>query len=396
MRYRVIIPVLLALLFGLSLAQNPQTGFVLPDNTVVTGLRADDVPDDAGGELKITWALPSPKGDTPRIVALRLMRSTSPNGTFEQIAEMAPVISEYSDKGLANGQEYFYRVDTVVDFGILSSAMSAPAVPRASWFNTKRYSLLTGLVVFAGLVLFFIWRARKGASLFVRRITGLSAVDEAIGRATEMGRPILYLPSGGLSAVSDIQTLASLVILGRVAGKAAEYDTPLLVPCSDPLVMTLAQEIVKAGYMNAGRPDAYRVENIRYLTNEQFAYTAGVDGIMLRDKPAANFMIGTFYAESLILAETGYATGAIQIAGTAMITQLPFFVAACDYTLIGEEIYAASAYLSKEPVLMGTIKAQDWGKAIAIGLIIIGLILETLALKFPQLHFFASQWLSSQ
>jgi len=79
-----------------------------------------------------------------------------------------------------------------------------------------------------------------------------------------------------------------------------------------------------------------------------------------------------------------------------MITQLPFFVAACDYTLIGEEIYAASAYLSKEPVLMGTIKAQDWGKAIAIGLIIIGVIMETLALKYPRLHFFVSQWLSSQ
>lgn len=396
MRYKIIATGLLTLLFRLSSAQTPQTGLVLPDNAVVNELRANDVPDDAGGELKVTWALPSPKEDAPKISALRLMRSKSPDGPFEQIAEMIPSINEYSDQGLDNGQEYFYRIDMVVDAGVISSAVSAPAVPLASWFNTQRVSLLIGLVVFAGLVLFFIWRARQGASLFVRRITGLSAVDEAIGRATEMGRPILYLPSGGLSAVSDIQTLASLVILGRVAEKSAEYETPLLVPCSDPLVMTLAQEIVKASYMNAGRPDAYRAENIRYLTNEQFAYTAGVDGIMLRDKPAANFMIGTFYAESLILAETGYATGAIQIAGTAMITQLPFFVAACDYTLIGEEIYAASAYLSKEPVLMGTIKAQDWGKAIAIALIIIGLILETLALKFPKLHFFASQWLSSQ
>ncbi len=357
-------------------------------------LEAQDVPNDAGGELRVTWELPAYQG--PEILVLRLQRAGSQEGPFSQIVEMAPGISEYSDQGLANEKKYFYRIDAVTDAGVFASRVSEPAVPRASWFNSQRVSLLIALALFAGLVLFFIWRARRGATLFVRKITGLSAVDEAIGRATEMGRPILYLPSGGLSAVSDIQTLASLVILGRVAEKAAEYETPLLVPCSDPLVMTLAQEIVKASYMNAGRPDAYRAENIRYLTNEQFAYTAGVDGIMIREKPAANFMIGTFYAESLILAETGYATGAIQIAGTAMITQLPFFVAACDYTLIGEEIYAASAYLSKEPVLMGTIKAQDWGKAIAIGLIILGVILETLALKYPQLHFFASRWLTSQ
>ena len=359
----------------------------------VSELRAEDVPNDAGGAINLNW---TPSVDDSKQAYYKIFRSEDINGPFIQIAEIISGISEYLDQGLEANKHYFYRVDIITEIGTATSGVAGPVTPKASLFNTQRGNLLIALAAFTGLVLFFIWRARKGASLFVRKITGLSAVDEAIGRATEMGRPILYLPSGGLSAVSDIQTLASLVILGRVAEKAAEYETPLLVPCSDPLVMTLAQEIVKASYMNAGRPDAYRAENIRYLTNEQFAYTAGVDGIMIREKPAANFMIGTFYAESLILAETGYATGAIQIAGTAMITQLPFFVAACDYTLIGEEIYAASAYLSKEPVLMGTIKAQDWGKGIAIGLIIIGVVLETLALKFPKLHIFVSQWLSSQ
>jgi hypothetical protein len=355
------------------------------------GPRARDLENDAGGELVITWSRPD--GEVSSVV---LLRAEAPEGPFCRVAEMVPSITEYHDQGLADGRAYYYRVDAIREGLGPPSPVSAPAIPGGTWFNTQRWSLLVALAAFAGLLLFFIWRARSGAALFVRKIAGLSAVDEAIGRATEMGRPILYLPSGGLSAVSDIQTLASLVILGRVAGKSAEYETPLLVPCSDPLVMTLAQEIVKASCMNAGRPDAYRAENIRYLTNEQFAYTAGVDGMMLREKPAANFMIGTFYAESLILAETGYATGAIQIAGTAMITQLPFFVAACDYTLIGEEIYAASAYLSQEPVLMGTVKAQDWGKALAIGLIILGVLLETLALKYPALHFFVSRWLASQ
>ena len=100
---------------------------------------------------------------------------------------------------------------------------------------------------------------------------------------------------------------------------------------------------------------------------------------MLREKPAANFYLGTFYAESLILAETGHGIGAIQIAGTAMPSQLPFFIAACDYTLIGEELFAASAYLSREPRLLGSLLGQDWGKVIILFFILVGVITAFLA-----------------
>jgi hypothetical protein len=90
--------------------------------------------------------------------------------------------------------------------------------------------------------------------------------------------------------------------------------------------------------------------------------------------------MGMFYAESLVLAETGASTGAIQIAGTDMVTQLPFFITACDYTLMGEELYAASAYLAREPLLLGTLKAQDLSKMVIVGLLILG-ALVTLALR---------------
>jgi hypothetical protein len=98
---------------------------------------------------------------------------------------------------------------------------------------------------------------------------------------------------------------------------------------------------------------------------------------MVRERPATNFLIGSFFAESLIFAETGQSIGAIQIAGTADVTQLPFFVTACDYTLMGEELYAASAYLSREPVLLGSIKAQDMVKAIL--LVVMGVGIATYA-----------------
>src|SRR4029079_13443416 len=229
--------------------------------------------------------------------------------------------------------------------------------------------------------------AAKRREIFLRRIPGLDAVDEAIGRATELGKPILYLTGAG--DLSEPSTLAAAVILGRVATRVASYETDLLVPHRDPIVMAVCQEITKQAYLEAGKPDAYKEDSNFFITEDQFSYTAAVDGIMLRRKPAANFFMGSYFAEALLLTETGASTGAIDIAGTASDRPLPFFVTTCDYTLIGEELYAASAYLSREPVQVGTLRGQDIGKALILGVLGIGTIVATLGVlldaQWPQL-----------
>jgi hypothetical protein len=248
------------------------------------------------------------------------------------------------------------------------------------WFNASKLNTFIFSILFGATILYFIARARRDPNLFIRRIAGLNAVDEAIGRATEMGKPILYI--NGMDALSGLSTLASLNILGRVARRVANYESSLTIPCRDPIVLTVAQEIVKAGYTDAGRPDSYNADNIFFLTDDQFSYSAGVCGIMLRDRPAANFFFGYYYAESLILTETGASTGAIQIAGTDSFSQLPFFVTTCDYTLIGEELYAASAYLSREPLILGSLKGQDAAKVFMMIIILVGTILVTAGISF--------------
>jgi hypothetical protein len=197
-----------------------------------------------------------------------------------------------------------------------------------------------------------------------------------------MGRPVLFVP--GIQDMTDIQTVAGITVLGRVARTAAEYDATLEVPTSRSIVMTAARETVQAAHFSAGRPETYNQGNINYITDEQFGYVAYVTGRMVRDKPAACFYMGAFYAESLLLAENGNAIGAIQIAGTAEPSQLPFFVAACDYTLIGEEFFAASAYLSGERDQLGSIKGQDLGKLFVAAAILIGCALATIAVFVPE------------
>lgn len=261
--------------------------------------------------------------------------------------------------------------------GAFAPGLVMAQTPEAApgWFNTERANTFVLVIVMTSLVLWFVAAAASGKRFFIRKIAGLEMVEEAVGRATEMGKPILYVP--GLNDMDDVQTIASMNLLGHLAETIARYDSKLFVPVRRSLVMTAARETVRQSYLSAGRPDAYQEDAIYYVSDEQFAYTAAVDGLILREQPAACFYLGSFYAESLILAETGNSVGAIQIAGTAKPPQLPFFVAACDYTLLGEELFAASAYLSKEPRLLGSLKGQDIGKVIAITFILIGCLLKT-------------------
>jgi len=338
-------------------------------------LRIRDIPDDDGAGLTLAWRL-SPDDADPALAGYSIKRAESADGPFQEANLMPRGIDGFTDGELDKRREYYYRIDAVDTAGaVFSSEVAGPIRPREQWFKVGKVNVLLGTIIFISMVVFFLERAKRG-SMFLRRLAGLDAVEEAVGRATEMGKPILYIL--GTSSISDIATIAGLNILGQVARKTAEYETPLIVPTYDFIVHAVAREVVKEGYNAKGRPDLFNEDMVFFLTDNQMGYAAGCSGIMAREKPATNLFMGMFYAESLILAEAGAATGAIQIAGTDAVTQLPFFVTACDYTLMGEELYAASAYLSKEPLLVGTIKAQDFGKVIIVGLVLLGSLISVI------------------
>lgn len=340
----------------------------------VCGVQATDVPEDGGGLISVTWEVPEDPPGAELVTGFEIFRY-APGDTLVLVGNVPPADREFEDGSAEDGTTYQYVVRSVSPGGFTDSEPSGPAVASAQWFARGRLPVLLVTLFFCIAVLFFVQRAKGGAELFIRKIPGLEAVDDAVGRATEMGRPVLFVP--GIETVSEVGTLAALTILGHVARRVAQHGTRLLVPVADPIVMTTAQEIVRAAYAEVGQLDAYDPGSVAYLTYDQFGYTAGVDGIMVRERPEAVFLLGTFYAESLILAETGHAIGAIQIAGTKETSQLPFFVAACDYTLIGEELFAASSYLSREPVMLGSLKGQDLTKMAIVYVIILGFVVGT-------------------
>jgi hypothetical protein len=393
-------PLIIGLLLAISLpagllAQEPTDSVTVPPVTVSppSGLKAFDAPSDHGGTVNLEWDLsPDDGAGQQSVTGYQVSRAESPTTGFEVLGEVARATTSFVDNRATDGARFYYQVVALADGGMSEPVAAGPVVASQQWFDRTRANLLVIALTLVFAITYFIYLGARGKDLYIRKIAGLEAVNEAVGRATEMGRSILFVP--GIQDMDNVQTVAGVTILSTIAKRTATYETELDVPVSRSIVMSVGRETVKQAYLEAGRPDLYNDDMVHYITDEQFGYVAAVDGIMVRQKPAACFYLGAFFAESLILAETGNSIGAIQVAGTAMPTQLPFFVAACDYTLIGEELFAASAYLSKDRKMQGSLKGQDAGKAIAMIFILAGVGLATLAtITGSDTLISASEWL---
>lgn len=245
-------------------------------------------------------------------------------------------------------------------------------------FAEKQFFAFLSLILISCFVIYKIIMAQRGVVPKIRAITGLEAIEEAVGRATEMGRPVHYTPGvGELTAA----TFAGLEILELVSKTVARYGAQLIVTIRQPIVLPIAEEVIKTGYRSEGLIEAYNPDTLRFISQEQFAYAAGTMGILQREEVAANIMLGYFLAESILLAETGFKAGAIQIAGTDNRSQIPFFVTTCDYVLIGEELFAAGAVASQNPLKLGSIAGQDLAKVYTIILLVAGSLATNLGIK---------------
>jgi len=228
------------------------------------------------------------------------------------------------------------------------------------------------------LMLLVVYYMGGGKNIKIRRVPGLDAIEEAVGRAAEMGKPVVA--SFGIAGSGfDYWTMAGLAILAHVAKLSAKTGTRLIVPTggSDQslIVRPVAEEIVRNAYLIEGRPEAFSDNDLPFLSGQQYAYTGGYIGILQRMRPASVIMTGSHASEAMNIAETSNMIGAITITAGSYVSNTASLACASDYILIGEEAPAAGAYLSQDPTQRASIRAQDIYKAISIIMIIGGLII---------------------
>jgi hypothetical protein len=265
---------------------------------------------------------------------------------------------------------------TIILFIILVSAVAW--VYKIQLYNPARplssFIILLFLLIIGYLS---VYQVKIGGAIRVRDIHAFNAIEEGVARSVEMGRPVhMTIGYGTIASSMAPQYIAGLGVLSHVARLAGKYGAKLIATLGVPEVIASVEELIREGYSSAGKPELFDpVYNVRYFTDQQFAYASAVQATIVRESVGANIVVGPFYAESLIFMEAGNMAGAFQVAGTARETQIPFFVLAADYAFIGEEIFAAGAMASGDKESLAAIKGQDIGKLMSIALILLGILM---------------------
>lgn len=213
---------------------------------------------------------------------------------------------------------------------------------------------------------------RKTGEFSARKFEGLAKMEEAIGRATEMGKPVHW--SYGMGAF-DAQYLAAFVLLEYAAGLCAKYDTRLIVSIALPEVVPMTEEVVRKAYIEQGKVESMQPEDVRFWGG---SHNPAMIGTISREQVAGNFMIGSLFHESILSIEAAARYNAIQVMGTSNTHQLPFIAAGCDAIFIGAEMFAAAAQLDATPVRVGSVRAPDLITSVFVVLMVVGALMVTM------------------
>ena len=238
---------------------------------------------------------------------------------------------------------------------------------------------IVGLFLLAGVFALTMYYMSGGRKPYIRRVAGLDAIEDAVGRSTEMGKPVVA-SYGWAFGSFDYWTVAGLRILSHVAKLCASTNTRMIVPTGGStgsfIVRPVAVEIVKNAWAAEGRPEGFNENDMPFLSGSQFAMGSGYAGILLTERPGSMILAGSSAADAMMIAETSNQVGAITITSPTYIGNVAALACASDYVMIGEEAIAAGSYLSQDPAQLASIRTQDIYKFIGIGLIILGWILS--------------------
>jgi hypothetical protein len=208
----------------------------------------------------------------------------------------------------------------------------------------------------------------------IRPIAAMDAIEEGIGRAAEMGRPVHYAPGdvGRLSGEFGPAVIASLNLYKYTVGLCAKYDIPIFTSIgAHPEVIPLTEALCEDAYKEAGKPELYNPSNILFYGTS--AYKVARCGTVLKNNVALNVQAGVFYTEIQSHAVANM-IGALNIGGSTRMAAAYGQAICCDYLFIIEDVLAAGAKCSGEPTAVSSIAAEDVVKWVIIGIGIIGII----------------------
>jgi hypothetical protein len=239
--------------------------------------------------------------------------------------------------------------------------------------------LALGVLIFAAalLVALTLWRRRSPGSL--RLIEAYERLNRSIGLAVENGTRLhISLGRGNLFTTRGGSALAGLAMLRRLSERTSVSDRPPIVTSGDASLAILSQDTLQSGYRAAGTEDQYRFSTGRLAGLTPFSYAAGTVSTIHDENVSANIFMGDFGTESALLVEASDRENANLIAASDNLSAQAVFYASAQEPLIGEELFAAGAYVGAGTSHEASLNVQDILRWLIILAIIIGAGLKIL------------------
>ena len=244
---------------------------------------------------------------------------------------------------------------------------------------------MIALIIFlvaAVLLLAFTFLRRKSPAVF-RKIEAHERLNRAVGLAVEGGTRLhVSIGRGNLFTARGGSALAGLAMLRRLSERTSLSDHPPVVTSGDASLAILSQDTLQSGYRAAGAEDQYRFTTGRLTGLTPFAFAAGTIPIMRDEKVSANVIIGDLGPEAALLADAADNENADLIAASDNLAAQSVLYASSQEPLIGEELFAAGAYLGAGKSHEASLQVQDLLRWLIILAILGGAALKFLGIGF--------------
>ena len=258
-----------------------------------------------------------------------------------------------------------------------------PAWIVAAGLSADAFAVIALLVALAAILAYASFTS-AGSARALRSITAYHRLRQLADEAAESGRPIhVALGAGPLGGPTTSEGVMGLTVLDYVAGRAARYRQEMLITAGDGALLAAAQGIVQGARWQAGGAPTCATPEARFSGPEALAYAAGAAEAELRPDehplPLAHALWGHWGAEGLWLAQATHRPDVTQLGGAASPAANALLYASLDDALLGEDLFAAGAYLHRRAHL-GSLVMQDLLRFAVLVLIVSGVILSSLGL----------------
>ena len=258
-------------------------------------------------------------------------------------------------------------------------SFAASEEPSVSLFEL----LIAFLILTFAVALPFVYaRLVTGGRTIERRpLPALDELNAALARAAETGKPIHLSPGAGAlhGTAVDPESLAGLVLAQRVAAAAAGRGATIMASSGDAVSHLALRGMIRVACRDAGYSEDFQPDSIHlYADHDPLAFAAGLGNRYVSETMEASVTVGAFGEAYLLAGEQGRQHQIPQVAGTTNPTSLAAALLTANGTLLGEEIYAAEAYIAPTPLGIARLLTHDAIRFLLITIIVVGLILVSL------------------